>query len=329
MANCEFATVVVTSSGSLVVRAIVDSLADRRMSLRLIGINSKPEKLTAQDLDAFHEVPPTASPDFTPALVSILTRESPKMLIPGRDDDVLALTALAKQGIIDPALLVSGHHELAVSLRDTGTCAGFAQAYGLAFVDTVRTGHASSVDDIARLLSDTPGPWVIKPSSGQGSHGVLVSWDPRAIARSADREGHVIQPFIGQVPGIVARSGTLPLEVLDPRRDIDLQVVLGRGGQILGVAAFTSRMARGRVTGVDPLYEATALECAESYARVLSACGWRGPVNIQAARDVDGHVRPFEVNPRFSGGTWLRRLAGFDEVGLVMHSFLGSRILEG
>ena len=294
-----------------------------------MGINTDPERSTSRDLDAFYEVPATASPDFAPALVSILARESPDIIIPGRDDDVVALTALAKQGVIDHDLLLSGHHELAATLRDTGTCAGFAQAYGLAFVATVRTGLASSVDDIDRLLSDTPGPWMIKPSSGQGSRGVLVSWDPRALALRAAHAGYVIQPFIGQVPEQTAPAGTLPLEALDPRCDVDLQVVLGKDGQVLGVAAFTSRMVQGRVTGVDPLHEATVLECAKSYARVLSARGWRGPVNIQAARDADGHVMPFEVNPRFGGGTWLRRLAGFDEVGLVLHSFLGSHVYEG
>lgn len=328
MSGCDTASVLLTSSGSLVVRAVIASLADRRGRLRLIGVNSEPDVSYSGHLDRFHRMPLTASPDFAVALEQVLSRESPHVIIPGRDDDVLALTALAESGAFDPGRLVAGPHDGAVALRDTGRCAEFARAHGLPFVTTVRTGLAHSSDDVDLLVRGTPGPWVIKPSSGQGSRDVLVTWSSSELASHATWPGHVIQPFVGEVSVQGHDSPTVSLAALGPRDDIDLQVVLGTAGDLLGVSAFTSRMVDGKVTAVDVLRDASALSCAEAYARVLSHAGWRGPVNIQAARRLDGSIEPFEVNPRFSGGTWMRRQAGFDEVGMILRSFLGTGIFE-
>lgn len=324
MGVCRPATVLITSSGSLVATAILDSLDGRREKLRIIGVNSVQPALNDDRLDGVCAVPPVDSSAFVTELAEVLRRESPDLVIPGRDDDVVALTAVAGSGLIAADRLVAGPHELALALRDTGEAALFAQAHGLPFAETVRTGLATSESDTAHLLTDSEGPWVIKPTRGQGSRGVYVSWSPTEVQRWAGVPGHVIQPYIGAAPDRPGDDATADLAELGPRCDCDLQVVLGAEGQVLGVAVFESLMVEGKVTRVHALNDRAAHACAESYAHTLAALGWRGPVNIQAARPDDGSVRPFEINPRFGGGTWLRRQAGFDEVGLTLRSFLRS-----
>ena len=52
----------------------------------------------------------------------------------------------------------------------------------------------------------------------------------------------------------------------------------------------------------------------------------RAPINIQC-RFVAGEVIPFEINPRFSGTTSLRALAGYNEPDvLVRRDVLGEQI---
>jgi carbamoyl-phosphate synthase large subunit len=53
---------------------------------------------------------------------------------------------------------------------------------------------------------------------------------------------------------------------------------------------------------------------AEAVARAI---GSRGPINIQG-RVRRGILYPFEINPRFSASTYLRALAGFNEVDLFL-----------
>lgn len=42
-----------------------------------------------------------------------------------------------------------------------------------------------------------------------------------------------------------------------------------------------------------------------------------GPINIQG-RVRSGVLMPFEINPRFSASTYLRALAGFNEIDMLL-----------
>jgi carbamoyl-phosphate synthase large subunit len=53
---------------------------------------------------------------------------------------------------------------------------------------------------------------------------------------------------------------------------------------------------------------------AEQIALAVNSCG---PINIQG-RVQDGVLLPFEINPRFSASTYLRAMAGFNEVDLLI-----------
>ena len=54
----------------------------------------------------------------------------------------------------------------------------------------------------------------------------------------------------------------------------------------------------------------------EKIAEILDS---RGPLNIQG-RLKNGIFYPFEINPRFSGGTYLRAMAGFNEVDMFLQN---------
>jgi carbamoyl-phosphate synthase large subunit len=65
-------------------------------------------------------------------------------------------------------------------------------------------------------------------------------------------------------------------------------------------------------------------EQCESIARKLNSVG---PLNIQC-RLVNGIVKVFEINPRFSGTTSLRAMVGFNEPDLLIRHHLLSEIIE-
>ena len=51
--------------------------------------------------------------------------------------------------------------------------------------------------------------------------------------------------------------------------------------------------------------------------RIAAAISSTGPINIQG-RARDGRLLPFEINPRFSASTYLRALAGFNELDIYL-----------
>jgi carbamoyl-phosphate synthase large subunit len=59
----------------------------------------------------------------------------------------------------------------------------------------------------------------------------------------------------------------------------------------------------------------------ENIAKIV---GSRGPLNIQG-RLKNGEFVPFEINPRFSASTYLRAMAGFNEVDIYLNNILNGK----
>jgi carbamoyl-phosphate synthase large subunit len=60
---------------------------------------------------------------------------------------------------------------------------------------------------------------------------------------------------------------------------------------------------------------------------IARAVGSRGPINIQV-RVRNDQILPFEINPRFSASTYLRALAGFNEVDILLRYLHRGEIAE-
>lgn len=57
--------------------------------------------------------------------------------------------------------------------------------------------------------------------------------------------------------------------------------------------------------------------CTEQCVEIAMAIGARGPINIQC-RLVNGKVKVFEINPRFSETTSIRAMVGYNEPDMLI-----------
>lgn len=313
------ATLLVTSGGSLVGRAILDVLDRRRAGLRVVAINSDLDAPHMQRFDRVDRVSPLSSPDFTGELVDVVERETPDLVLAGRDDDVVVLAGLAGDGRIDPRLLASGPLPLARALRDTAGTAAWAASRSLPFVPTVSLGQERSRESLISLASSEGPPWIVKPACGQGSRGVSLIADLDGLLAAADQQGFVAQPFLRPIE-VGQRTGPWSFE--DQGWEADVQVVLGPDSAVCALGTFVTHMQRGFPMITQPYSDSGLGELARMWAAALSVAGWQGPVNIQARRSPAGEWLPFEINPRLGGGAPLRTRAGFDELATLIHALL-------
>ena len=94
--------------------------------------------------------------------------------------------------------------------------------------------------------------------------------------------------------------------------------------------------ARGGIisSGYSQGYIAEFPDLCKQAEEIAQAIGSQGPINIQG-RVLDGDLIPFEINPRFSASSYLRALAGFNEVDIFIRNQRGEtsiprkKILEG
>ena len=66
-------------------------------------------------------------------------------------------------------------------------------------------------------------------------------------------------------------------------------------------------------------------EIRKTAEKIAEKIGSTGPLNIQA-RLKNGQLIPFEINPRFSASTYLRSLAGFNEIDIFLDFLFDEKI---
>lgn len=324
-------TVLITSAGSLVGRAVLDTLEGRRDGLRIVGCSSIPHAPDLERCDAVHLVPPTGAPGWDGALRRVLDLERPDAVVPGRDRDVRELTRLADSVPALASTLLAGSAALAAAFDDKAAAAEFARRHDLPHVRTVATDRPDAARQVRALLEDRGLPLIAKPVDGSGSRGVRVLTDPAQVEAALQSPGLVLQPFLDPPSGADLRpdlaAGTPLFWEIPEHRLYAVQTIIARDGSVLGAMSQAARMVRGRPEELWTCDEPELDALGAAFARAAIAEGWRGPLNVQAKRDVDGRFLAIEVNGRFSGGTSGRLLMGFDEVQLALDDVVGRPVV--
>jgi carbamoyl-phosphate synthase large subunit len=168
-------------------------------------------------------------------------------------------------------------------------------------------------------------PCIVKPATGSGGSSAVffaVTIDEALIyAEFIHRNGSVpiVQEYVGDDEGEFS-IGVLSL----PDKRVVGSIALRR---MLNAKLSVSYRGRGGVvsSGYSQGYiDAFPNLCvqAEKIANLIQS---RGPINIQG-RVRNGLLMPFEINPRFSASTYLRALAGFNEIDILLDYLIGAQI---
>ncbi len=314
--------ILLMSAGSLCARNVIDALAGRRQAVTLVGTNSTAAAGGVFDCDVAYLVPPAADPGYRSALTDIIAAERPDLVIPTRDDDVVALAGIkAERPDASGPVLLAGSVQAAELMDDKLASYRFAVEEGLPFATTVDTL------DGALALGTTHGfPLIGKPARGNGTRGVVVLCSPDQVKCAFDRGPMVVQPYLDASPttssAIPDFSAGVPFFFSLPEDgQYAVQVVIGPDGRCSEPFASRNSMVCGRCEWSERTTEPALLDAGLSFAQAIQRAGWMGPFNVQFKRLPDGRFVAFEMNGRFTGTTSARRLLGFDEVGEVFRRF--------
>jgi hypothetical protein len=315
--------IAISSVGSLVGQNILDSLQGRREGIEVIGINSTAAAASNFRCDRAYLVPPASrSDEYLDRLTAILRDEKPDLVLPGRDDDVLALARLkqAQPGL--SASLPVGPYRLARVLDDKWASHEYARQHDLPYVDSALCDDPVAVE---RLLARHGFPLIAKPRDGNGSRGVRIVFDQTQLAAAIRSPGGLMQPYLEPEAGVMSwrdlAADGVPLFHAPVLQQIACQSVIGPDGRIRGLVSTIAEMVMGRSERTyridDPAVDAIVRRYAENFASE----GWVGILNLQGRRDREGKFRVYELNGRFTGTTAARLHLGFDEVGMLIEAF--------
>jgi len=322
----------VLSAGTQVGQNVLRTLAGRRDGVTLAGTSSVAHEPALFDFDAVYLAPPTAAdPEaFEQRLLEIMEKEQTDLVIPCRDDDVVFLASLRDRRPDLAPRLLCGSAATAEVIVDKWHSFEFCREHGLPFAASMIRCSASAQSEFVRKHGL---PLVAKPRRGYASLDVYMLYKDEQVNAILAREGYIVQQYLGDPRRIAdylhaIDAGGIPLNHTFRSIKHSIQALIAPDGSVTHVICTRNYRNQRRSKWVEPDNDPTSASIGAECARVFSAAGWRGPLNIQCEKSAAGEILIHEFNGRFTGATVDRWLLGFDEVGAAIERFTGRGIVS-
>jgi len=248
--------------------------------------------------------------NYVSEVLDACRRAGAKWLIPGGEQPNALLGAAAELFAREGIRVVTNDAAIVGLFSDKEATFNKLSACGIPIPKTTELTNAADVNTVGL-------PCIVKPATGSGGSASVF------FAVTAD-EALIYADFI-------RRNGSVPIAqeyVGDEEGEFTIGVLSLPDGRLVGSIALRrvldaklSVAYRGRGGGVSSGYSQGYIDafpdlCLQA-ERIASAIQSRGPINIQG-RVRNGVLMPFEINPRFSASTYLRALAGFNEIDMLL-----------
>lgn len=322
--------ILILSVGSLLGQNLLDALDGRRSRVLVTGLDCSGENPRVFRCNKAYKAPLTESPEFSHFLRDVIEQEQPDLILPGRDQDVLALAELGCAVPVIRSLIPGGAVEAVKIMNDKGLSCRFAKAYGLPFADSFVLDEGTA--DQARAWARTRGfPLLAKPRMGFGSLGIRVICDEIQLGAllGSKPEGFLLQKML-DVSDEWRRSlarfrGELDSGIpfffhLPDGNQFAGQTIIGPGGSVGRIFTSRSLMVLGRCERTERWDDPDFIAVTRAFAEAVSDAGWRGVFNLQCRRTSDGYVG-IEMNGRMTGSTSARGWLGYDEMRQLILEF--------
>ena len=322
------AVLLILSVGSLVGTNILDAIEAFRPGLRVVGINSEAQAPNNFRCDRVFLAPPARDAEaYWQCVEQVLQREHPDVVLAGRDDDIALMAAWRERHACWANCFAVGALSLSLPMTDKLVGHDWAVAHDLPFVPTVAANDQGAREQCAAWLAEIDCALIAKPRAGNGSRGVRLLLDERALAATLGDADLIIQPYLSDIAPYRAlqQQSTLGLPLFwTPTLTLYVaQTVIGPDGSVLGRFDMEATHVAGRCERARVFDDPRFREIGDRYAASLAVGGWRGPVHVQVVHHPKLGFQGIEFCGRVAGGMMPRLLLGFDEMALTLSAWTG------
>jgi carbamoyl-phosphate synthase large subunit len=298
-----------------------------RHPYQIIAANTTRNATRVIRADSVEVLPVASSSDYIEKLLELIARYDAQFLVPGSEPELIKLSQNLDAFSSSNVKVLINAPQVISACVDKQRTFDFLTSTGFHVPRTVMLEDAQ--DEIDPPMSF---PCIIKPSQGGGgSAATFIAQDGeelRFFTRYLIKYGYrpLIQEYIPDAEneytvGVLHSPQGNLLGTVVLRRQIltglsnRLRIANRTGRSEMGkMLAVSSGISQGEIVEFEPVRSV-----AEKMARAIGSVG---PLNIQGRWDGSRFV-PFEINPRFSGTTPMRALAGFNEPEQMIEAWLG------
>ena len=301
---------------------IMKALRLSEIPYHIIGTDMSRQSFGLFKADKSYVVPPAFQDEYIPTILDICEKEDIQVIFHGSEPELRLLSEnreiFEKRGIFLPF----NSREVINTCLDKKKTFDFLENKGIPIPNTVAVDSEEDLDIIDFF------PVVIKPyMGGGGSNNTFIAQDKEELVLFCKyilKYGRkpLVQQYMGShdneyTVGVLSdRDGGLISAIAIKRYILSglsnrLKVpFINNKNEVL---AISSGISQGEV--------AKEAELLDQCERIALAFESKGPLNIQC-RFVDNTVYPFEINPRLSGTTYMRALAGVNEPDLLIRKYV-------
>jgi carbamoyl-phosphate synthase large subunit len=286
----------ITGAGALLGQGLIRAVRASNLRAQIVAVDPNPLSVGLYWADRAYLVPMAFESGYLERIRELLRSERPDAVLIGTDVELafFAKYRLEFEQEFKTKIVVSDPRVVAIA-DDKWLTYQFLKEGGFHHPDSALPGVTDA------LVGRVGFPLVVKPRHGARSVGVSVVHSAAELAAAMARgRDLIVQECVGtpadeHTSGLICFGGRCDASIT-MRRDL-------RDGNTY------------RAFPVPDFSHDAELR------RIVRALGVHGPVNLQF-RLVEGQVKVFEINGRFSGTTPLRGLVGFREVELVLRHLL-------
>lgn len=268
------------------------------------------------------------SENYISSILKICKKSDIDFIIPGGEKPTLLINESREIFKENGIQLVINSHEIIKTF--TNKYLGFKKLEELGFkIPLTRNITDKNFNELYNILDDMNFPCIVKPVTGTGgSVDTFIAGNKKEAILYIEylknnNKDIIVQEYISE------KDGEFTVGVVSlPNRKIISSIAMKRiFGAKLSVRSENNYgiISSGYSQGlIDEFPE--ICKVSENIAMAIKS---EGPINIQG-RAKDGDFIPFEINPRFSASTYLRALAGINEIDMYLQHFFArdSDIIE-
>ncbi len=302
-------------------------LADRSDRYWIIGADANRFCTQLSWVDQKMQLPSATAGNYMDCLLGAINEHGIDAVFPGCDSEMRRIS-IQRETLLSRGVFVPVNPASVIELcMDKGKTNHRLKELGF------QPPRFASCSSRAELAGIDWFPVVVKPATGGGgSADVYIAQSARELAGLADFLGlgeqgnrFFIQEYVGS-PDNEYTVGVL--HDMDGNYINSIAVKRVFSGQLNVRVKVPNRSGRDDLgahlvisSGVSQGFVGRFSDVTEPCRAIAAALGARGALNIQC-RLVDGVVKVFEINPRFSGTTSLRAMVGYNEPDVLIRRHL-------
>ncbi|MGB9118899.1 ATP-grasp domain-containing protein [Bradyrhizobium sp.] len=322
-------TVLVTGLGSYGEQILKALRQPEAAGCRIVGTDTDPFCIHFALVDEAVVLPRADAPEYVEAVLAVCARFGVAAVFPGCEPDLDRLSGACEEFRQRGILWIANPQATIELCRDKLVTGKKLAQFGF------EPPKYELVRDAGDLAKIDWYPLVVKPrTAGGGSKDCYIA--------QSRRELELLLEYVGNDVGLFAQE-----YVGTPESEFTVGVLLDLDGNLINSIALrrelvsqlnlktsvvnkSSRAQLGKrlviSSGVSQGEIGSFPEVTEPCEKLAVAIGAAGAINVQC-RLVDGKIKVFEINPRFSGTTFIRAMMGYNEPDtLVRRHLLGQTI---